>query len=137
MQTKLNFKQVISAGLLAGGVSAILNAVLFYLFHSTSVFVDSIQIQPNTPLTIVPIIMSSIMPSLVGSIVFYFIQKYSANGFKIFRIISIVLVALSLISPFTNIPNVTFGYAMALNLMHILVAADLLYFIGKKVKATA
>jgi len=137
MKTKLNFKQIITAGLMAGGVSAIINSILFYIFHTANVLVDSIHIQPNTPLTIVPIIMSSIMPSIVGSIVFYFIQKYSENGFKIFRIISIVLVALSLISPFTNIPNVTFGYAMALNLMHILVAADLLYFIGKKVKATA
>ena len=55
MQTKLNFKQIFTAGLFAGGVSTILNAVLFFIFHSTSVFVDSIQIQPNTPLTIVPI----------------------------------------------------------------------------------
>jgi len=137
MQTKLNFKQIITAGLMAGGVSAIINSILFYIFHTANVLVDSIHIQPNTPLTIVPIIMSSIMPSIIGSIVFYFIQKYSANGFKIFRIISIVLVALSLISPFTNIPDVTFGYAMVLNVMHILVAVDLLYFIGKKVKATA
>ena len=58
MQTKLNFKQIITAGLLAGGVSAILNAILFYTFHSANVLVDSIQIQPNTPLTIVPIIIS-------------------------------------------------------------------------------
>jgi len=137
MKTKLNFKQIITAGLMAGGVSAIINSILFYIFHTANVLVDSIHIQPNTPLTIVPIIMSSIMPSIIGSIVFYFIQKYSANGFKIFRIISIVLVALSLISPFTNIPDVTFGYAMVLNVMHILVAVDLLYFIGKKVKATA
>jgi hypothetical protein len=137
MKTKLNFKQIITAGLMAGGVSAIINAILFYIFHTANVLVDTIQIQPNTPLTIVPILMSSIMPSLIGSIVFYFIEKYSSNGFKIFRNVSIVLVALSLISPFTNIPNVTFGYAMVLNVMHILVAVDLLYFIGKKVKATA
>lgn len=137
MKTKLNFKQIITAGLMAGGVSAIINAILFYIFHTANVLVDSIHIQPNTPLTVTPLIISSILPSLIGSIVFYFIQKYSANGFKIFRIISIVLVSLSLISPFTNIPNVTFGYAMVLNVMHVLVAADLLFFIGKKVKATA
>ena len=137
MQTKLNFKQIITAGLLAGGVSAILNAILFYTFHSANVLVDSIQIQPNTPLTIVPIMISSILPSLIGSVVFYFIQKFTSNGFKIFRNVSIVLVALSLVSPFTNIPDVTFGYAMVLNIMHILVAVDLLYFIVKKVKATA
>jgi hypothetical protein len=137
MQTKLNFKQIITAGLTASLVSVIINSILFYVFKVGGVIVDTIHIQPNTPLTIVPIIISSILPSLIGSIVFYFIQKYSANGLKIFRIISIVLVALSLISPFTNIPNVTFGYAMALNLMHILVAGDLLYFIGKKVKANA
>lgn len=126
MQTKLTFKQIITAGLIAGGTSAIINAVLFYIFRSSGVIVDSIQIQPNTPLTIVPILISSIMPSIIGSIVFYFIQKFSLNGFKIFRIVSIVLVSLSLISPFTNISNVTFGYAMALNIMHIIVAGSLL-----------
>ena len=137
MQTKLNFKQIITAGLMAGVLSAIINAILFYIFHTANVLVDSIHIQPNTPLTVTPLIMSSILPSLIGSIAFYFIQKFSSNGFKIFRIVSIVLVALSLISPFTNIPNVTFGYAMVLNVMHILVAGDLLYFIGKKVKANS
>ena len=137
MQTKLNFKQIFTAGLMAGGVSAIINALLFYIFHTAKVLVDSIHIQPNTPLTIAPIIISSILPSLIGSIVFYFIQKYTSNGFKIFRNVSIVLVSLSLISPFTNIPNVTFGYAMVLNAMHILVAGNLLFFIGKKVKANS
>jgi hypothetical protein len=137
MQTKLNFKQIITAGLMAGVLSAIINAILFYIFHTANVLVDSIHIQPNTPLTVKPLIISSILPSLIGSIVFYFIEKYTSNGFKIFRIVSIVLVALSLISPFTNIPNVTFGYSMVLNVMHILVAGDLLYFIGKKVKANS
>jgi hypothetical protein len=32
---------------------------------------------------------------------------------------------------------VTIGYAMVLNVMHIIVAGELLYFIGKKVKASA
>jgi hypothetical protein len=137
MQTKLNFKQIITAGLMAGGASAIFNAILYYTFHAARVFVDNIHIQPNTPLTIAPVVISSIIPSIIGSIVFYFIQKYSTNGFKIFRIVSIVLVSLSLISPFMNIPNVTIGYAMVLNVMHIIVAGELLYFIGKKVKANA
>jgi hypothetical protein len=137
MQTKLNFKQIITAGLMAGGASAIFNAILYYTFHAARVFVDTIHIQPNTPLTIAPVVISSIIPSIIGSIVFFFIQKYNTNGFKIFRIVSIVLVSLSLISPFTNIPNVTFGYAMVLNVMHIIVAGELLYFIGKKVKANA
>ena len=30
MQTKLNFKQIFTAGLMAAGVSAILNAILFF-----------------------------------------------------------------------------------------------------------
>ncbi len=137
MQTKLTFKQIITAGLIAGGASAIFNAILFYTFHAARVLVDTIHIQPNTPLTIAPIVISSILPSIIGSIVFYFIEKYTSNGFKIFRIVSILLVTLSLISPFTNIPKVTFGYAMVLNVMHIIVAGELLYFIGKKVKAKA
>ena len=70
-------------------------------------------------MTIIPVIIASVIPAIIGSIVFFLFQKFTGKGFKIFAIISIILTVLSLISPFTVIPGVTIGYALVLCLMHI------------------
>ncbi|NBW59863.1 MAG: hypothetical protein EBR41_04775 [Crocinitomicaceae bacterium] len=134
MKTKLAFKQAFMAGLMAAGVATGLNALLFFIFKALGIIVDTIFIQPNQPLTIVPIIISSILPSLIASLVFFLLEKFTKNGFKVFRIIALVLVVLSFINPFMGIPNVTVAYAVVLNLMHVVVAGAVLYFIGKAVK---
>ena len=134
MKTKLSFKQAFMAGLMAAGVATGLNALLFFIFKAQGVIVDTIFIQPNQPLTVVPIIISSILPSLIASLVFFLLEKFTKNGFKVFRIIALVLAVLSFINPFMGIPNVTVAYAVVLNLMHVVVAGAVLYFIGKAVK---
>ena len=132
---KLNLQQSITAGAIAGGVAAVINAVLFFIFHSLGVLTDDIFIQPNQSLTVVPVIVSSILPSIIGSIVFFLIEKFTNNGFGIFRIVSIVLLILSLVSPFMQIPNVTTGFAIVLDVMHVVVAFSVLYFINRSVQA--
>ena len=94
MKTKLSFKQAFMPGLIAAGVSTVVNAILFFIFKATGVIVDTIFIQPNQPLTIVPIFFSSIVPTLVATIVFFLLEKFTKNGFKIFRIISLTGVEL-------------------------------------------
>lgn len=92
---------------------------------------DNIYLQPGQPLTIVPVIMASIAPLIVGSVVFYLFERFTASGFKIFAGIALVLMVLSLASPFTMIPNVTLGYSLVLCLMHVAAALSLLYFIRR------
>ncbi len=131
MNTKLNFKQIITAGAMAAGVSVVINAILFYVFKAAGVFTDDIFIQPNQPLTIVPIILSSVMPSIVGACIFFLFEKFSNNGFKIFSIVSIVLMVLSFVNPFVGIKDVTIAYGVVLDVMHVVVAMSLLYFIKR------
>lgn len=135
MNTKLTFQQSITAGAMAAGAAVVINAILFFIFHGVGVITDDIFVQPEQPMTVVPVIMSSIIPTIIGSIIFFLIEKYTNNGFGIFRIVSIVLVILSFGNPFFGIPNVTVAYGIALNVMHIVVAGTLLYFINKSVKA--
>lgn len=134
MNTKLNFKQIMTAGALAAGASVIMNTILFYTFKAAGVFTDDIFIQPNQPLTIVPVIISSIMPSLIGAGVFPLFEKYLKNGYSIFRIVALVLLVLSFVNPFMGIQGVTIAYGVALNLMHVVVAFSLLYFIQRAKK---
>lgn len=132
MKTKIDFKQSFIAGLKAAGAASILNAILFFIFHQAGIIVDTIFIKSEQSLTVFPIVMASIIPALIASMVFFLLEKFTQNGFKIFRILSIILMVLSFLNPFMGIPGVTVGYAVALNLMHVTVVAALLYFIGKK-----
>ncbi|MBJ7429248.1 MAG: hypothetical protein JHD28_09885, partial [Bacteroidia bacterium] len=96
---KVNFKQSIKAGATAAVVASAINAVLFFVFQASGILVDSVFVQPNQPLTIVPVIISSVLPTLIASMVFFLIEKYTDAGFKIFTIIAIVLGLFSLSSP--------------------------------------
>ena len=131
MNTKLSFKQIITAGAIAAGFSMTINAILFFIFHGSGVLSDSIFIQPGQPMTIVPILLSSVLPSLIGASIFFLFEKYSTKGFKTFSILSIVLLLLSFANPFMAIPNVTVAYGVVLNVMHVVVALSLLYFIKR------
>ena len=134
MTVKLNFKPSILAGVYASAVSLIVNVALFYIFHGAGVISDTIFVSPNEPLTVVPVVMASILPLIIGSIIFFLIEKYSRNGYKIFSIIAIIFALLSCFGPFTAISGITTGYALVLCAMHITPAASLLIFINKAEK---
>lgn len=131
MTTKLNFKQALIAGLLAGLTAAAFNAALFLVFHAAGAISDTIYPQPNAPMTILPVIMASVIPAIIGSLVFFLFEKFTNKAYKIFSIVTIVLMVLSLYSPFTVIPDVTTSYALVLCAMHIVVPLTLLYFIRR------
>ena len=130
MNTKLSFKQIITAGAKAAVVAAGINTILFFIFRAAGFITDSILVE-NKALTVTPIIMASIFPALIGACVFFLFEKFSNNGFKIFSIIAIILLILSFGNPFFGIPNVTIAYGIALDIMHVTVALPLLYFIKK------
>lgn len=134
MNNKLTFKQSFMAGLTAAAVAAVVNAVLYFVLHAAGIFTDTVFIQPNQPLSVIHILISSTFPTLIATLVFFLLEKYTKNGFKIFRIISIILLILSLGNPFMGIPNVPMGFAVALDVMHFVVVGALLYFIGNAVK---
>jgi hypothetical protein len=134
MNTKLSFKQIITAGAIAAGVSVAINAILFVVYHAAGIISDDIFIRPNQPMTVLPVILSSLVPSLLGACVFYLFERFSNNGFKIFSIVAVILLVLSFGNPFFGIPNVPVVYGIALITMHIVVTSSLLFFIKRAKK---
>lgn len=134
MNTKVNFQQSIKAGVLAIVTAIIINSILFLIFHSAGVISDSVFIEPNKPLTIVPVIISNTFPTIIASIVFFLLEKFTNKGFKIFTILSVVLGLVSFTGPFMVLRGASVGYALVLNLMHVVVIGALLFFINKEVK---
>ena len=132
MRTKLTFAQSITAGFLAGLAAAVINALVYLGFHATGVLSNTILVQPNEHLTLMPVVMASIVPALLGSLVFFLLEKFTNNGFRNFAILTVVLTALSMASPFTVPLNGTTGFALVLCLMHLVVPGTLLYFLRKR-----
>lgn len=130
MTEKLKFNSIFITGLKAGVASIVLNAILFFVFHAAGVLTDDIKIHDDQALTIAPVIMSSLVPSLVGACVFFLFEKFSKNGWRNFRILALVLFVLTLANPFMGIPGVTVGYAVVLDMMHVVVAGSLMYFLS-------
>lgn len=134
MKTKLSFKQTIIAWAMAAGAAAVVNAVIFSIFHAAGVITDDIMVQPNEPLTVGPVIVSSILPIFFATLVFYLLERFTNKGFLIFSIIAVVLLLISLSSPFMAIPNVPTPYAIVLDLMHVVVVGSLLFFLNRSIK---
>jgi hypothetical protein len=68
---KPSFKTIIMAAALAGGVSALINSILYFIFHAAGVISDNVYVQENQPLTLMPVIIFSFVPSLLAGVVFY------------------------------------------------------------------
>jgi len=135
MKTKSTFKQAFIAGLSAAGVAAVINVILFFVFSAAGLITDDIFIQPNQPMTAVPVIISSVVPTLLASVVFFLIDKYTSNGYKVFTIMALVLLVLSFANPFLGIQGVSLPYALSLDFMHIVVVGSLLFFLKNINKA--
>tara|TARA_R110002072_G_scaffold281228_1_gene443682 strand:- start:272 stop:676 length:405 start_codon:yes stop_codon:yes gene_type:complete len=123
--SKPTFLAILKAGAIAGGIAAVINAVLFFISQTAGIITDTIFVQPDTPLTIVPVLVSSIMPLLLASAVYFLIAKYTEKGYRNFSILAVVLLVFSFGGPF-SIPEVTIPYALVLNVMHLVAVTVLL-----------
>jgi len=122
------------SGAIAATVAAVVNSILFFMFHEAGIITDDIFVQSGQPLTVVPVIISSILPTLVATLLFFLIEKYTQKGFKIFSIVATILFILFLAPPFIGIEGVTTGYALVMELMHLVVFVSLMFFLRKATK---
>ena len=120
---KISSKKLLTVAPLAGIVAAAINAVLFFIGKATGLISDSVLIQPsNQPISLVPVLISSILPTLLAAGVLALLNRFVAAPLRVFTIIAVVLLVLSFINPFAAIPNIPIGMGIWLNVMHVVVA---------------
>ena len=129
---KITAKKLLWAAPLAGAIAAGINSVLF-LIGSAIGLIDAAVLVPglNGPITIGPIIMSSVVPSLIAGLVLGGMNYFLNKPFKVFRIVALVLVVLSFANPFMGIPGIPLGMGIWLNVMHVVVAGTVVYCFGR------
>jgi hypothetical protein len=111
---------------LTGLAAAGLNAGLFFAADSAGLFPATALIN-GAPLSVLPVIISSIIPTIVAAGVFALLGRFTQHPVRIFTILAIVLTILSFANPFLGIPGVTVPMAVVLNLMHVVVAGCVVY----------
>lgn len=131
--TTITLKSTLIKSLIAGLASAFVNSILFYAFRNLGAINETIQIMPGEPLGVHNAIISSVISCLLAGIVYYFISLIAREAFRIFQRIAWIILLLSFFSPFLFIPDVPVGYAISLNIMHIVVAAAVLYIMKKNI----
>lgn len=131
--SSITLKSSLIKGLMAGLAAAIMNSALFYAFKNLGAINDTVQIMPGEPLGVHNAIISSIVSSVIASIVYFVIAIFARDAFRIFQRIAWIMLLLSFFSPFLFIPEVPVGYAISLNIMHIVVAAAVIYIMKKHI----
>jgi len=125
---KIVAKKLLWAAPLAGAIAAVINSILFFIGSSTGLIDSSILIPgANAPLTVVPVIASSIIPSIVAGLVLAGLNYFLSKPWRVFTIIAGVLLVVTFANPFIGIPGIPLGMGIWLNVMHVVVAASVLY----------
>jgi hypothetical protein len=127
----MSIGNTVKNSLIAGAVAAVINAIIFFISQSAGWISDEFP-SVNGPVSLLPVLFSSIIPCLIGGILYWLLTSYVPYGGYIFWIIAIGLLFFSYFSPAQNIPNAPLSMQIALNVMHNVVASSLLYFLTAK-----
>ena len=89
---------------------------------------DLIPTGGDAPITIVPILMITTVPMIIGTLIYLGLTRiWPANAFKIFSILSIVIFVAYIFPPLFFVPDANWVTVLFLELMHIPPVAFLLY----------
>jgi hypothetical protein len=127
----MSAKTIAIKGLRGMGIAVVINVILFYIFNATNIIPKSFIIpQANGPLTVLPVIFSTIIPLGIATLVYALLARFTKQPNRIFLVIAIVVFMLTLFPPF-GIPNVPLSMAIGLNVMHAVAALSITWSLTK------
>lgn len=122
--------QFIQAGLTGGAIATVINLVLWFIGNS----LDGGAMQVVTPVAPTPagvpwfaVIISSLLPGLVGGLLYGILARFTAKARTIFLILSVVVFIAFIYNPISAGQSLT--TILVLELMHVVVAIPVIWFI--------
>ena len=73
----MKIQYLLKTGLIAGVVVAFSNVLIYLISKSTGIISDTILVAGGEPLTLFPVVISSIIPGIVAALLLWGISKYS------------------------------------------------------------
>ena len=124
----MHMKLSLAAGK-AAFASALTNAVLFIAGRSTGVITDKITMAgTNQPVSLPAVVITSVVAVAGATLVYVLLLQISKHPKTIFNVLAFILLLLSFFTPFT-LPSVPISMALLLNVMHVVVAFCVVYFL--------
>jgi hypothetical protein len=131
----VSMRKIWLTGLLAAAISAVANAIIFFVAAATGLLDTNFVMQPlGQTMTVFPVIISSFVGVLVGTAVFAALAKFTSRPISIFRIVAIVALVLSLAQPLL-IQGAPVSFLLTLEVMHIVAGVIAIYLLTTRTRA--
>jgi hypothetical protein len=129
---KVSLSQIWQSGAIALIAAVVVNALLFLVGSALGVFPPTALTPMGVPVTIGAVILMSVLGTLVGVIGYTVLSRFliPANTNRWFTILAIIVIVAMLFSPF-GIQNAPLAQIVILELMHLVVAGALVYFLTR------
>jgi hypothetical protein len=127
----MKIQYLLKTGFIAGVIVAILNVIIYLISKSTGIINDNILLSGKEPMTMVPVVMSAVLPAIVASLLLWGISKYSGNPIRVFSVIGWVFLLVSMAGPFSA-PGLPLGMRISLALMHLVAGGIIIYLLTRK-----
>ncbi len=118
--------------LIAGGIAALINVIIYLIAKNTGVLNNNVLLPPGKPLSLIPVIVSSLIPAVMAAFVLFALSKFTVNPIQIFLIVSLLLLAISIIIPLATL-KIPFNAKLILCLMHLVAGLIIIFMLKKSV----
>jgi len=114
----------------AGVIAGIINSIIFLIAKSNGGVSDTTLLPGGKPLSLASVIVSSLGTAILAAFVLFVLAKFTGNPVRVFTIVAVVLLLLSLAGSF-GIPRIPVQTRLVLALMHLVAAGLIIYFLRK------
>ena len=115
-------------GLIAIVVATVVNAVLYFVGAALGWIPDTVLSPMGLPVTIVPVVASTVVALVVATIVYSILNRFTGNPNRWFTIIAVVVLVVSAASPLT-LPGAPVMMIVVLEAMHLVAGIAAIYFL--------
>ncbi|MFN8466870.1 MAG: DUF6069 family protein [Caldilineaceae bacterium] len=115
-------------GLIAIVVAAVANAVLYFVGAALGWMPDTVLTPMGLPVTIVPVVASTVIALVVATIVYSILNRFTGNPNRWFTIIAVIVLVVSAVSPL-SLPGAPTMMIVLLEVMHVVAGISAIYFL--------
>lgn len=129
-QSKPTLGSIWRNGLIAAVVSALLNALLYFVGAAVGAFPADVITPAGQPITVVPVILISVIAAIAGTVGYTVLSRLVANPNRWFTIITIVIFILMFFPPIQlQSAGAPLLMIVLLEVMHVVSAGAAIYFL--------
>jgi hypothetical protein len=105
-------------------MSIVANAGLYFVGSAMGAYPADVVMPDGNPMSIVPVMMSTVIGTLLATIAFGLMRRFTSAAVPGFRILAGLVVVAIAYAPFAAIQNVSMSMGILLNVMHVVVASS-------------